>query len=361
MRVALVDFTPNEYSFELANGLADGADVLLVAARERCDHYAKLLDARVAVHPYDLPRLRRADRQIAAMAGVVRAIHRYRPHVVHLQMDHPWFSLALPALRRYPLVLTVHDPVPHLGDRPSARKPRWLVARDRRRASAFVIHADALRADLIAGGVDPARVWTIPHVALGLGVRPTPVPPGPPQILFFGRIWPYKGLDVLIRAAPAIGAAVPDARFVIAGRGEDFARYRAMMHDPGRYDVHNRYIAEDEVDAFFDAASVVVLPYVDASQSGVVSLAYSHARAVVATAVGGLPEVVDDGRTGRLVLPGDVDALAAAVVEVIADRRRADELGRAGREKLERECAPSVVGRRHLELYDAVLTRAGRR
>jgi len=73
-------------------------------------------------------------------------------------------------------------------------------------------------------------------------------------VLFFGRIWPYKGLEFLIRAEPYIAEAVPDVRIVIAGEGENFARYRAMMGDPGRYVIRNEFVSDAERSQLFSEA-----------------------------------------------------------------------------------------------------------
>ncbi|MCC7084103.1 MAG: glycosyltransferase family 4 protein [Pirellulales bacterium] len=101
----------------------------------------------------------------------------------------------------------------------------------------------------------------------------------------------------------------------------------------------------------FQRASVVVLPYIEATQSGVIPLAYSFAKPVVATRVGALADSVDDDRTGRLVPPADSGALASAVIALLknADKRRT--MGAAGREKLEQEWSPDAVAGHAIDVY----------
>ncbi len=176
-------------------------------------------------------------------------------------------------------------------------------------------------------------------------------------MLFFGRIWPYKGLEYLIRAEPAISAAVPDVRIVIAGRGEDLARYRALMRHPERFEVRDEYVPYDGIGSLFRAASVVALPYIGGSNSGVLHTAYAYGRPVVATSVGGLPEVVDEGRSGFVVPPRDPDALAAAIVRVLREPGLAAAMGARALEKARTEHDPATAARLTLPVYEAALRR----
>jgi len=123
------------------------------------------------------------------------------------------------------------------------------------------------------------------------------------------------------------------------------------MVKPERYTILNRWIPDEERDELFRRAAVVVLPYVSASQSGVVSVAYNHAKPVVATNVGALPEAVRDGVTGFIVPPRDHIALAEAVVKLLDDSVLRHRMGVAGQEMLWKECAPEVVARRTEEVY----------
>jgi glycosyltransferase involved in cell wall biosynthesis len=95
----------------------------------------------------------------------------------------------------------------------------------------------------------------------------------------------------------------------------------------------------------------VVLPYVSATQSGVVPVAYSFGKPVVATTVGALPEYVDHGRTGLLVPPRDEKKLAAAVVQLLQDVDLRHTMGENGKRMLFEKCAPDVVARRTVEVY----------
>jgi glycosyltransferase involved in cell wall biosynthesis len=137
----------------------------------------------------------------------------------------------------------------------------------------------------------------------------------PNTVLFFGRISKYKGLDYLIHAAPRITAHIPDAKVIIAGAG----RLPIELGDEKIFEIHNHHISNEELVNLIQRASVVVAPYTDATHSAVIMTAYSFKKPVVASAVGGIPEVVEDDLTGKLVPPCDSAALSNAVVDLLMD------------------------------------------
>jgi glycosyltransferase involved in cell wall biosynthesis len=150
-------------------------------------------------------------------------------------------------------------------------------------------------------------------------------------LLFFGYVREYKGLPTLIEALPAVGK---DVQLVVAGEiyHRDAAYYRGLAAAAGvaeRMVLLDRYLGASEVACCFAASDLVVLPYWAASQSAVVPLAMACGRGVVASAVGGLPDLVRDGETGLLVPPRDARALAAAIVSALD---QAPRLGRAAGE-----------------------------
>lgn len=244
--------------------------------------------------------------------------------VVHLQdsvVTDPRLSWAVAAGRRG-YALTVHDPSFHPGDRTPTKGQRRLRRRLIHRASLIFVHGEALRDELVGAEAPRAPVVSIPHGSDAGGFSALP---DRRSLLFFGRIAPYKGLDVLLDAMPRVWESVPDARLTIAGRGE-LPRHRAL--EDRRIEVRQGHVPDARVSDLFADATCVVLPYRQASQSGVGALALEHGRAIVATAVGALPELVND-RVGRLVPPEDAGALANALVEVVGASGLAEQLGRS--------------------------------
>lgn len=360
MRMAFVTYDFGEYSIRHANGLVDHGEVALIMPRQLAEPHLGLLDPRVDLRLFDKVRLRQPWGQLRSLRTIHRHLRDFEPDVVHLQLGHLWFNLTLPALAGDPLVVTIHDPRRHLGDKGAERTPQWISDLAYRRADEVIVHGAQLR-DVVATelGIEEDRIHVIPHIAIGSqGVSGRGGEKG--LVLFFGRIWEYKGLEYLIRAQPRITEAVPDAKVMIAGQGEDFDRYLELMEDRSRFIVHNRWVSDDERADLFERASVVVLPYVEASQSGVVPIAYSHAKPVVATTTGGLPEAVEDGRTGFLVPPRDEEALAEAVIRLLRDDDLRREMGDRGKQKLDRESSEAVVAASTVEVYRRAIERHGR-
>ncbi len=157
--------------------------------------------------------------------------------------------------------------------------------------------------------------------------------------LFFGYIREYKGLDVLLEAWPKVMDARPGARLLVAGdpvrldpvRREELEAWATRLGVVHRFD----YIPFSDVTRYFRAADVLVMPYRHISQSGVLFLALSLGVPVVATRVGGLPELLRDGDSALLVPPESPAALAEALIRLLGD----SELQRAPRPQSGRRVA----------------------
>ena len=147
-----------------------------------------------------------------------------------------------------------------------------------------------------------------------------------PVLLFFGYVRHYKGLDIMLRAMPAILLREPSLRLVVAGHFyEDVSFYRRLVDHfglGGNVDLYPGYVSTERSALYFAAADAAVLPYRSATQSGVVQLAYGHGRPVIVTPVGALPEMVRPGETGWVAGDASPEGLADAVGEFLDSRER---------------------------------------
>ncbi|QDV55620.1 glycosyltransferase family 4 protein [Rosistilla oblonga] len=356
MRIAWISYGFEELCVQNVNALAEEHEVLLVMPHPQPGETQYAISDRVKHFGFDEPRLRQPLRQLSCVAAIRRQIDAFKPDVVHFQQGHMWFNTALRSLKRYPLVATIHDPRHHAGDMSSRKTPQWVMDYGFRKADHVIVHGEALAAQVQQlFGFASDRVHVVAHVAMGQVEGASAVPEEPHNVLFFGRIWDYKGLEYLIAAEPLIAAEVPDAKIVIAGRGDDFSRYQKLIGDSPRFEIHNRWISDQQRAEFFQRAAIVVLPYTEATQSGVVPVAQMYAKPVVATRVGALAECVLDRQTGLLVPPRDPQALATAIIQLLKDPAQRRALGDAGFDRLQAEASPAVVARQTVAVYEQAI------
>jgi glycosyltransferase involved in cell wall biosynthesis len=362
MKVLWIAFDSEELSIRTASALAAHADVCLMLPQAGSQAHLSWLSPKVDFQPFPKPRMRQPLRQVRLMTKLVKRIRRLDPDVIHLQKGHLYFNLCLPLLRQYPLVVSIHDPRRHLGDREGKKTPQPIMDLAYRRADHVIAHNESMK-EIIVDEFRLAEhaISIVPLVERGDAAAGREVTEAGNQVLFFGRIWKYKGLEYLIRAEPLITAELPDTQFVIAGEGEDFGQYRQMMVHPQRFVVHNEFVSYQKCAELFRRVSVVVLPYVEATQSGVIPVAYTYGKPVVATAVGGLPSQVDHGKTGFVVPPGDETALAEAIVRLMRDKQLRRTFGDNGRRKMQTEWSAEVVAEQTVPVYRKAIDAAKRK
>jgi glycosyltransferase involved in cell wall biosynthesis len=361
MRVQIVDpsaYTP-PYDHALCAALAAaGADVELFTSRfaygavqppvgyERTELFYRA--SRLA--PGASPAAQRARRALK-LAEHVPDMLRYRraaraADVVHFQ----WLTMQqldgrlLPG--GVPLVLSAHDILPREG----GAHRRAAQQRLYERFDAVVVHSEHGRRRLVAElGVEQARIHVIPH---GAFAHLAELPAGPPPfatdrrvVLFFGLLRPYKGIDVLLRA----WRGIEDAELWIVGMPRmDVARLQTSA--PSNVRFVPRFVADAELPAYFRRADLVVLPYREIEQSGVLFTALAFGKPLLVSDVGGFGELAARG-AARAVAPGDANALHEALVALLCDPQALAALGERALAAAGGEYAWEAIARRTLALY----------
>jgi glycosyltransferase involved in cell wall biosynthesis len=285
------------------------------------------------------------------MLGYARAAAR--ADVVHFQ----WLTIQpvdvhlLPRATA-PLALTAHDVLPREPRRGQLAAQRRLYER----VDAVVVHSAHGRATLVdALRVDPAKVHVIAHGAFEHLTRVPAARPLPaelaavdvPVVLFFGLLRPYKGIDVLLDAWRALA---PDAELWIVGMPRmDIAALRAQAPPSVRW--VPRFVADDEVAAYFRRADLVVLPYREIDQSGVLFTALAFGAPLLLSDVGGFGEIAAEG-AAALVASGDATALAGELGRLLGDQQARAALSQGARRAAATRYSWDAIARRHLDLYD---------
>jgi glycosyltransferase involved in cell wall biosynthesis len=341
MRVQIVDpaaYTP-PYDHALSGALTRaGAEVELITSRFSYGPVPREQGYEVREFFYRRssregigPRRRRLLRAVEHVPDMLR----YRRAAEAADVVH-YMWLPIPALDRHllapkrPRVYTMHWRLPETGTRIARTLTRLLAQMD-----AVVVHSDhgarRLESDF---GVAPQKLRVIPHGAFDYLTRQQDEVALPaelrevkgPVILAFGLVRPYKGIDVLLEAFRRVDGAelwVVGMPRMPMGELRELAR-RA----PGKVRFVDRFITDPEIPAFMRRADVVVLPYRNIEQSGVLYTALAFGRPLVLSSVGGFPEIADQG-AARLVPPEDPGTLAQALGELLADRSSRDALADA--------------------------------
>ena len=353
-----------DHQVTLAESLSKSDRVLvLLPGRTVPERVAKLVHGDLDVRFMGRSRIQFHPANIIAYLEAWNQVRAYEPDVVHMEIFGGFADLAyLPMFNKYPIVMTFHDVEVHKGERSSSRNMVRGILRGR--ADRIIVHGQSLKKAMAERfSVPAAKVEVVPLGAPEFETfrmfQRNDIREDENLVLFFGWIVEYKGLDYLIKAEPAITKEFPDAKIVIAGACRDFGKYQAMMAGrEDRFVVLNRFLSFEEGAELFQRSSVVVLPYVEASQSGVITVAYGFKKPVVATDVGSIPEIVHDGETGYLVPPRDSKALAEAVLRLLRDKKLRREMGERGYSMLTTSLSLDAVATKTREIYrDAIGSR----
>lgn len=285
----------------------------------------------------------------AGLLQFIRAVQSLPADVYHITSDQEWnlfIGLVLRAMGKR-VIYTVHDPAPHLG---APWHNRLLEKLFRPIPHAYIALCQYSFRLLSAQGIPVEKIALARLGDFFLSeVKASPLQEK--IILFQGRWEPYKGLDVLLNAASALLPSFLDWKLVIAGVGS----YSPALPAHPQIQFLNHFIPEDEMIALYRNSAFLVLPYIEATQSAIPLMAMAVGRPVVATRVGGLPEVVEHEHTGLLVPPGDPVALKETMQRLMEDEPLRRRLGQNGLEMHRREFSWRQIALDYVEAYKKAL------
>ena len=379
------------YTFNIANSLVrKGANVSLFTSRsyefrkEACQfrvyrHMFRVAHHLIRVFP-SIDRetgfycyLRRAIKLLEYPLNMIEALwiaRRERSDVIHFQsVNETEILMIIPlVLMGFRVVFTVHNVMPRHGQ---LKFYHAVIYRTMYRlCNKIVIHTDSGKREIVRlFGIKPSKICVIPHGDYKFFLRERNlgkdeaktllgIPSRCKTILFFGAIRPNKGLDSMLFALSHIKREFPEIKLMVIGEPcEDYKKYRKIIEKKGIQDqVFEKleYIGNQEVALYFSAADVVVLPYYEVTQSGVLHIAYAFGKPVVATSIGGFKEAVDSGKNGYLVPPKDIKALAAKITEILSDKGRMESMGAYSRFLCNEKYSWDSIATRTLVLYSSL-------
>lgn len=275
--------------------------------------------------------------------------------IVHIQGHLPLFFLLIPIikLKQTKLVWTVHD----INLRPSTRgwrgkletyyvsmisQPKLLL----RYSNKIIVHGNQLKNELLKRSISADKILAIPHFDYNYLLHNIDEDcdcgedDDDKYMLFFGNIKPYKGLDVFLNALDIVEKKINSSRLkiMIAGKGS-LHPYESLLVGKKRdyLIVKNENIPNSGIPCLFKKASVIVLPYTDASQSGVVPLAYTFSRPVIVSNIESLKEYVEHGITGFVFESKNIEQLAGYLIDAISHPDLMVQMGVNAHKKLNNE------------------------
>jgi len=320
------------YSFSMANAISKLVDLFFVLAipphlTEYKNNPVHLLDNSINVQTYKMFR-RRNPRNIRRLWQIFQAVRKFKPEIIHIHSAcYPLeliliFAFKIIMFKKIKIIFTLHDPKFHAGAKEG--NFQYLFSRIQLCLVDHVILLGQFQLELFNKStfsmIRPSAT-ILPYGIIKFYKKKNAqnIIKQQNRVLFFGRIQKYKGIEYFVEAAQMVKKRIKNVKFVIAGAGDYFVNIEKKITDRSLFEVRNYHIPEDELAELMQGCEIVVLPYIEATQSGPLLVAYSFGKPVIATKVGSFPEYIDDGKTGRLVPKADSEMLAETIIGLLSD------------------------------------------
>lgn len=318
MKVAVISYFAPQFVIPLTNSLSRWNDILLIlpSVTNNNESY-KYIDSRIKSKFFNNYRFRNPMNCIS-MLNIRNEINKFKPDLIHIHNHgHPWFSIIFPSLKKYKILNTVHNITLNSGFDNIYTKimmKAGIFFSDK-----YIVHGSKIKETFCKQNkIDKSLTFVVPHGNYSNYNRYNQnYKEKENTVLFFGNLKDYKGLKYLLQAIPLIKKEVSSLTVKIVYHGDDISKYDKYIGDKSSIKIEERFVPDHDLPKYFLESSIVIVPYLEASQSGIVALAYNFGRPVIASSVGSIPEVVRDGETGYLVPPKDSAAIAEKVVKLL--------------------------------------------
>lgn len=361
---------PLDFTIQFANSLSKTEEVMIIIT-DNIPHKAHIVNINENVNLQIIKNVRLSYFHPSNLFNAINAfkiIKNFKPDIIHVQQGDILTVFISVFMRKCVLITTFHDVRLHIGweKKYIFRFIQFYFAKKSRK---IFVHGKKSKDILIdTYNVPKDKVINIPmgehnvtpfkkYIKKNIKEEKT--------ILFFGWISPRKGLEYLIKAVSLVSREIKDLKIIIAGRtheigSESEAYFRNCLNlidndNKDSYEIYNKYISWEFGAKLFQRCSIVVLPYLEISQSGVVPVAYSFKKPVVVTDVGSLSEIVEDGTTGIVIPPRNTKVLAEAIITLLKDDNLRKFMGKNAYKKLKMDMSWDKIIKEIIRVYNLVL------
>lgn len=335
MKVAIIHFGKKgagpAISFEMAKALKNLGNTVFYYASTNVENRSYVEDQKFEQRFFDTYTSKISYIKSVLFGNnikkVISSIRVDNPDVIFSPMNDMWAPFLFPRLKGFLRIKTIHDVGVHEGNNSIVNK--WWNNTNFKDAEKFVILSKKFVPELLKRGILLSNIDVIPHagfdyyqrIATKINITQKN------NILFFGRIDKYKGLNILLDAMPLITKEIPSVKLTIVGNGDLSPYSNQLSKVVNNVDVHNEWIKDEDVAGYISQAEILILPYTHATQSGVIPLAYAFSIPVIATDVGCLSEQVINKKTGYLIEKNNPEVLALSVIKMLNNRAEMKKMG----------------------------------
>ena len=374
LKIIMIDsLVGNDYSTCLCESLQEnGVEVHLIVPENR--QFSKKEKFKIL---FLSPSKAKDKGKIKKIYGFIRYIFQLYHYIKNSQCDivhYQFFRRRIEKLffkflklRGVKLIITAHNVFPH---RRSKLDNFWksMVYKN---TNAIIVHSNIIKDKLIQNfNIDQKKISIIPHGNFDLYLPATDITMEQARsslslsmsdnvLLFFGFIKPYKGLDLLLKAFEKSAEKDPNLKLVIAGSEQEMKK--SVKSEIENSQFKDRiipflsYIPNEEIVKYFNATDLVVLPYKNIDHSGIIHLAYSFGKAVIATNVGDFNEVIINNKSGKILKGKSFDELSETITEMFKDKNKLREMGKYAKLLSETKYSWADISHQTIQLYNEVL------
>ena len=372
MKVLMIDSLVGcEYTECLCSGLSNtGVDICLIVPKNKKIRIPINFPIKKWAPTKDqsLGKIDKTIKYIKHLVHLLNYIQKENINVVHYQFFRfrsESLFFAFLKLLRINLVYTAHNLLPH-----EITKIDYLLQfMIYKSAKAVVVHSMSIKNKLVDSfPIRSEKIHIIPHgnydtylpeksISKNQARKKMNLSVNDDILLFFGNIREYKGLDLLLDAFQIASECNKQLKLIIAGASQKMqleTKYKeriAQLSSKDRVIFHSGFIPSENVAFYFIASDIIILPYKNIYHSGVVHLAYSFGRPIIATKVGDLEEAVEHGKSGFLVDCNNPKSLAKMINTAFINKKKLDNMGRYARKLSEKKYSWNNIALQTLEMY----------